>query len=374
MFGLGKKTLFKRLFFLSSLANVFLTGLVFYLYFFADPVHLYIQNDAPQEIACDNVNLVYCFEQLNFEQLAARLNEKRPLSSSYTERDLILGYLVSERYFNIEAALGRKVYPEKRLLLEGGRVLNLYSQLTEEDFRCIGKYFAQEKWPLTSEGLFLAMQKDRDYKDPFLVQSFCLTPEFLTVEALFAQAKTLIKRKVLIDLMMEGNWVFLHDFLSNQCSELNDKTRRLFLSESLQLGSSTAAKLLLATDLSYAEKELSKEQILQLFRVLSDQTAEAALFAQHLISGNKNSEVSETAAKWLAQKTSIDPIEPIENRQHVKNTLYDFHVIQPGESLWAISKKYDISLEKLMKVNHLKNNTIHPGKTLKLSKKATEEH
>ncbi|MCK5278325.1 MAG: LysM peptidoglycan-binding domain-containing protein, partial [Cyclobacteriaceae bacterium] len=42
-----------------------------------------------------------------------------------------------------------------------------------------------------------------------------------------------------------------------------------------------------------------------------------------------------------------------------------YHVVQPGDTLWDISKAYsDMSIEKLKKLNNLKSNSIKPGQKL----------
>ena len=44
------------------------------------------------------------------------------------------------------------------------------------------------------------------------------------------------------------------------------------------------------------------------------------------------------------------------------------HYVQPGDTLWTISRKYNgISVEKIKKLNHLKGNEIKPGMKLVLS-------
>jgi len=51
----------------------------------------------------------------------------------------------------------------------------------------------------------------------------------------------------------------------------------------------------------------------------------------------------------------------------VKSDLINgkYHVVQPGDTLWDISRKYDgLSIEKLKKMNNLKSNKITPGQKL----------
>jgi membrane-bound lytic murein transglycosylase D len=44
------------------------------------------------------------------------------------------------------------------------------------------------------------------------------------------------------------------------------------------------------------------------------------------------------------------------------------HQVQPGDTLWNISQKYDgISVEQIKKLNKLKSNSIKPGQKLILS-------
>ena len=44
------------------------------------------------------------------------------------------------------------------------------------------------------------------------------------------------------------------------------------------------------------------------------------------------------------------------------------HTISKGETLHAISRKYDISLDELRQINHIKGNNIKVGQTIKVSK------
>ena len=44
------------------------------------------------------------------------------------------------------------------------------------------------------------------------------------------------------------------------------------------------------------------------------------------------------------------------------------HTIKKGETLHAISRKYDIPLDELKQINHIKGNNIQIGQTIKVSK------
>lgn len=49
----------------------------------------------------------------------------------------------------------------------------------------------------------------------------------------------------------------------------------------------------------------------------------------------------------------------------------NIHLVQPGETLYSISKKYDVKLKELRKWNNLDDNSITPGMQLKLAENAT---
>ena len=44
------------------------------------------------------------------------------------------------------------------------------------------------------------------------------------------------------------------------------------------------------------------------------------------------------------------------------------HKINKGETLHSISRKYDIPLDELKQINHIKGNNIQIGQTIKVSK------
>ena len=45
--------------------------------------------------------------------------------------------------------------------------------------------------------------------------------------------------------------------------------------------------------------------------------------------------------------------------------LKDVHTVERGDTLYSISKKYNVSIEKIMKINNLKDNQISIGQEIK---------
>ena len=44
----------------------------------------------------------------------------------------------------------------------------------------------------------------------------------------------------------------------------------------------------------------------------------------------------------------------------------DTHEVKRGETLWGIARKYDVSVGELMDLNHMPNDKVHEGQTLKI--------
>ncbi len=87
-------------------------------------------------------------------------------------------------------------------------------------------------------------------------------------------------------------------------------------------------------------------------RAINDLTAESVLsIGQTLLTNTLNNQTEEDEERFEDENP----------------TTTSFHEVQPGESLWAISKKYDITVDELQAWNGLKReSTINPGQKLLL--------
>ncbi|MEJ6950631.1 L,D-transpeptidase family protein [Natronospora cellulosivora (SeqCode)] len=47
---------------------------------------------------------------------------------------------------------------------------------------------------------------------------------------------------------------------------------------------------------------------------------------------------------------------------------YTIHTVQRGESLWVISRKYNVTITDIKRINNLSSDLIHPGQELKIPK------
>lgn len=207
--------------------------------------------------------------------------------------------------------------------------------------------------------------------DPDFLQS----PEFIVVQTLFARAEKEVSSKTLQKLLLEGDPNMLHAFYQcgKKAADFSAKKRQEFLLDYLHVGSKTAAHLLVILDCDFAlslptsslellvdliEKPAFLEKILEMGKPPS--VIEKALVRLTQLRGKE-----EVAARY-DRYLNTEKLRPIFRQQVPITQTQRTHIVQPGESLWLISKKYQVSIEKIMVTNNLRSTTLQPGEMLKI--------
>lgn len=321
---------------------------------------------------------------VSFDHLMELLSDDRKIGQGYQVRDFALGALAVFHDFDVERGLGRGPLSKRKWEYEGMSFL-IFPDLHEEELTLLQTFARTERWPYTAKGMFKHIQEKGVTKsDPDLISFFCHTPEFILVETLFARTHLPIQRKAVLSLVLEGGWERLSAFCEKQqhSTSFSDTVRRAFLMEGVNGGSSTAAQLLLVTDLTFAVEELSDPQIEQVLQLLTSNTEETLQFVQQVVSSPRGDKAREKARTCLSQLTGNAPDE-IAGHFYEKPGIKDLrpvfrqaspaapppgtHIVQPGESLWLIARKYNISIDHLLEINHLQSTVLRVGKVLKLS-------
>jgi LysM repeat protein len=306
-----------------------------------------------------NADLLKAYSLLPYSELLLRLENKEPVEEGLTRRDLSLSCLVALHHFNLEKAIG--TLPQKRTLLfshEGAQEkiqLPVYPALSDDQFQAVLYYAKTEKWPLNSQGLFYELQRTPNPKDPLLIDAFCLTSEFETLQALFLKTGAMLPKPLLIDLLCEGDWQTLSTFSSEQrqALDLSIDARRALLFTYLDKHSKTAAELLLQTDAEFLLKRSNDGQILTLLDLCDTNSSQLDSFAKTLLVSPRSDAVL-NRARLITKETA-----PAEQPQ--KKKLY---TIETGDSLWKISRKFHVSIDSLIQANSLETEKLRPGKQL----------
>ena len=416
--SLDKIHFLTRWLFISGAVNIVVLAFLFYWMIRERPPAPYyeLKPAAKQEqqipLAMDHTNaeMLRSLRGLPLEQLVAKLGDSQLIENGYSQRDLVLACMVSLHHFDLARALqGLQIPTQERKLVygrnsEGKSVeITVYPGLPDAYFQTITLYANTEKWPLTSKGLYLTLKRTLIKKEPpeqSLIEAFHLTPEFTSVEMLFNRSEAPLDKVELHKLLAEGSWSMLSTFAEHQRStqDLSPARRQKFLLEYIEQGSRTAAYLLLKTDNEFALRKLDDRTVLLLLRLLQLKTPEAEQYALNQLTSPRSNSVWKMAAKRLYQyagetppanyqhqaalerfvrkKTGgvdekvaaviIPPSKPLKTAPSPKSIGKLTHKVQEGDSLWKISRRYKVDIEKLKKANNLTTEKLKPGMTLKI--------
>lgn len=328
-----------------------------------------------------NSQLFSTMSKYSFRELVSFLTNRDLVEEGYTKRDLAVAALVAFHSFHLEKALSAPPTQVRTVQIAENQKIEIYPGLSEEQFQAIIRFAYQEKWPLTTKGLFQRLEKKGE-RDPSLEQAFILTPEFYALQMLFQKTESPQESQTLLDLVCEGSWDLLERLAREQAQIVDfsvDKRRQLLLGYIAQ-GSRIAAQLLLRTDSLFALKRLEDRAVLDLLSLLNQKSEEGTQFCLSLLRSARNDAIWQAAAKTLyafAGESVEEPINPRAALAHftgekppsipvIPKVEARFHVVKEGESLWKISRLYKVPVDEIVKYNGLEKDSLYPGMTLKL--------
>jgi hypothetical protein len=335
-------------------------------------------------------------KHFSFTRLLDHLNCSQVVENGLTERDLALSCLVAFHHFDIERALPQKKLQQRLLTWKdkatrATQFLMIHSGLTDQDFQAIINFAKTERWPLTPSGLFFLLQKQKiDLNiDDSLADAFMLTTEFSTLALLFHRLDIALWKQKLLEVVLEGTWEGLKQWTEQQ-RQLNDVSparRQKFLLDYLQLGSSAAAALLLEIDKDFAIKKLDDNQVMQLLQLLTRRSQENELFALAMLTSPRGTGVWQQASLRLYEYAG-EPLPPDWNhytslKRFAPHLIKEssiprplpkvnpapscrLYVVQEGDSLWKISRRFGVAIEVLKEYNQLQSTALKAGKVLKI--------
>lgn len=332
-----------------------------------------------------NSQIFTSMARLSFRELVSYLTNRELVEEGYSKRDVAIAALVAFHHFNLEKALSSGLTQVRTVQLSKDQKVDMFPGLSEDQFEAIIRFAYQEKWPLTTKGLFShLLSKDRSH-DESLEQAFILTPEFHALQVFFQKTEAPQDQATLLSLIREGSWEVFEKFAQEQSQVLDfsiDRRRQLLLNY-LAFHSPTAAQILLRTDFVFALKRIEDRGILDLLALLKKQTEEGTQFCLELLRSPRSDAIWQAAAMTLfsyAGEMATLPIDPKavlarfapESAAPAAPPKIEplaaarFHIVKEGESLWKISRQYKVKVDEIVKLNALEKESLFPGMTLKL--------
>lgn len=367
----------------------------------------------PETLPLEAKVTLQALKKLSTNDLKAKLNDTRVVEMGYTVRDLSVAALSDFYQLDIEKAVKRPL--EEKWLTYGskGETIVVYAGLNDDDYKAITSYLEQEKWPFKTQGLFKLLKSEKWKDDVSLQNAFFLTPEFLTIEALFN--RSLNSRTDLLELILSGDYGKLKAYHERHKTlhDLSDGERRLFLIDYLTSGSFIAASLLLKNDFEFTLKKLDDNQAIILLTLLKEKTAEAEKYAKEIVLSPRSDRVRRVAVERLYEyagkplpekfdladalktylpapvKTNLTPIKPVQSKiiaetapvkqkpvvpiktavkMPMKTPLKKekVYIVQGSDTLSKVAKQFKVDATVIKKMNGLETDHIKPGMAIRI--------
>lgn len=349
-----------------------------------------------------NSDILAAYSTMSFPELVSLLENQEIAEEGYKKRDLALASLVAFHFFNFEKAVGGAAIQKRSLSFlnkEGQEKVDIavFPGLSDEQFQAILAFIKTEKWPMTPEGLFFEVKQGKSRSDPTLMEAFYLTPQFHAVATLFMRAGLSLPKEVLVDMIAQGDWNTLEEFMQEQkqSQDLSPPRLKSLLVRYLKKRSLLAAKILIEWDREFALKRLDDTELLVLLEVHADRSAALEHLLKELILSPRSDIVWKKAAEKLYAFSGLALPEPY-NHDLTLQTFFPqralakslpkapaeggnasssekkgrhTYVVQAGDNLWKIAKKHKVSVDALKKRNKLETEKLKVGKELEIPEK-----
>ncbi len=320
-----------------------------------------------------NEHCLEAMSHLSFSELVASLTNLELVEEGYLKRDLALAALAHKHYFHLEKAISSFPLQKRKIVLSSGETVDLFPGLGDEQYAAIIRFAYQEKWPLTTHGLFHLLKKQgKGAQELSLKQAFFMAPEFFALQTFFQKTGASQDPEHLLDLVLEAGWDFLERFFLEQTQVLDfsSEKRRSVLLSLVALHSQTAAKILLKTDFAFVKQRLEDRGILAFLALLPDDLPELKQLCLDLAVSPRSDTVRSIAKARLGHEA---PLRPSPTAPQASPIVYIEHVVKEKESLWKIAKLYHMKVEEIVALNELEKDRIVPGMILKVKNQGRQD-
>ncbi len=308
-----------------------------------------------------NSDVLHRLMSYSFQQLTRELENEEHIEEGQRMCDLALAVLVRDHYFDLNRALSGCPIEQRTILLDDQEMI-LFSGLSKDCLQAVRNFSRQELWPLTPEGLYRQIQTCSDGIPLSLIETFYLTSEFDTIERAFNRLPFFLSREALLQLLLDAGWDELLGVYSDILGESRGKMTHFapFLTSLVSKDSKLAAYLLVGVDRKHAIKSLSDEDLEKLIGLLNEPTDEVKLFFEELASSLRADAFREKAEGWLKKSGGRSVEAPAKTR----GGAYQTYLIQEGDSLWKISRRFKVPIVDIKRLNKIDSDVLTPGKEL----------
>lgn len=334
----------------------------------------------------------------NFDELVSDLKDDTLIYDGYKIRDFALSCLVHFHYFDLEKAIGKACQEIRKMSFMnqvGGEVftIDLFPELEAFHFDLIEQFIKSTSWPLTNAGLYVELKSRKDVPQSLKETMFALKPFQKITHAFYRYSGDVtpggITHDDILALLLDGDI----DLFTKVCEtiECTPESIREMLLSYLHVGSKKAVELLLIYDADHVLHKLDDVDLKQMVALVQERSFVNFLFLKKLLctfrsdalkkmAGMKLYELEgesipevydhEVALKrfipFLFNASKEEVLPPKKKEPTIFKAEQKVHIVQEGESLWRLSKQYDVDLEELKTVNGIADNSLWVGQRLRI--------
>lgn len=337
-----------------------------------------------------NADILTGFATMSYAELVSLLDNVEPIEEGYKKRDLALASLVMFHFVDLEKAL--QGFPLQKRSLTFQRkdgpeqiAITVYPGLGDDQFKAVHQFLARERFPFTTKGLFFELQQAKMPRDRLLLEAFCYTPEFASVMTLLTRVGVALPQEYVVELVSQGSWDLLEQFTTQQrqLQDLSPDCLKNLLLQFIRSRSVMAAKIFLEWDREFILKKFDDADLMVLIDLFGEKSESIEKLLKELITSPRSDAVWKKAGEKLFIMAGLPLPDPYDHQITLRmfTTGYPVastpkklpvlpkpkrvtHIVQPGENLWKIARKYKVSIEALKRANHLDTDKLRPGKEL----------
>lgn len=326
------------------------------------------------------LNSLSHLHERSLSELSQGLLEKYGVIYGKDFRFFILGELVLKFDIDLSRALERPV--EFVYVKIGSETIPVPSQCSEIEFKKVFKFLKKEKYPFTARGILntLLLQLKNNDIDEDLLSYFMHSEEFQFFSSILEVKRHQINPALLLRMIIEGgSYLFFEIASKNNMKSCNPQNlRREALFSYIEKGFSMAAELFIVLDMNFLIYESKDQDLKRVLKLISTSSHIYEKFLTKVIQSSREENIRMIAEDMLSRyprysskdnfkiEKSLFPEFRNNRTPNISSQPFIEHMVVSKESLWEISKRYKVSIIKIMEFNQLSSAVLYPGQKLKI--------
>jgi len=324
------------------------------------------------------------FDTHSDEELISLLDDTGHALNGYRVQELALALLKERGYVVADPLQAYNGWPQpmQTIALSDKKTIHLFSSLTSEQIAQVKTYYEQVVVPFTAERIVQELDRDNELYSQALIRTdewarFSEVFPHLSLEERIALARELggalfseTPKKSPLELFQVSESPLLALYLASYemnalLTQADDRTLSAIFAL-LPKDQPAGIRLSLRTLHAARKPEIWKR---------AQEFLASALSVPDIAYVSRDEVVAHLKQLVAAKKPMPTPVEPAKKSIQEEIALraaqrqlspYKTYIVQKGDTLWSIAKRFHVNVDKLKYLNHIKGAKLSPGTELKI--------